>query len=129
MWSQPLARFLRQIWRGHRVLRLRAAFSGKKLVGDGSDLIVVHTEICDERGTIVPSASDAVNFQTEGPAKLVGDNPRSAEAGIASVLLRSTGGLRPITIHASATGLESAAFLISPTTAPPQLALRPLWCC
>ncbi len=97
-------------------LRLRAAFGGKRLVGDGSDLIVIHAEICDEVGTIVPTSSHAVHFQTDGPARLVGDNPRPAEAGIASVLLRSTGGLRRIAIRASVSGLRDAELIISPTT-------------
>jgi beta-galactosidase len=93
---------------------LRAAAEGRKFVGDGSDLILVYAEICDENGTIMPDATSAIRFDVRGPARLVGNNPRQAEAGVASILLRSTAGLRGVALSAEADGLQPATLSLMP---------------
>ncbi|WP_217988286.1 hypothetical protein [Aliifodinibius salipaludis] len=43
----------------------------------------------DENGTVVPDAYHEIHFEVKGNAELVGQNPISAEAGIATILLRA----------------------------------------
>jgi beta-galactosidase len=68
----------------------------------------VHAEVCDSAGTLVPAAVATVRLTVEGDATIIGENPRIAEAGIASVLLRV--GIKPGTIKVTAVaeGLSSA---------------------
>lgn len=70
-------------------LALDVDLQGKDLAGDGSDLVFVHASIVDVNGSVVPTATASVHFAVDGQADLIGDNPRVAEAGIASILLRS----------------------------------------
>ncbi len=68
-------------------------------------MIIVHASIVDENGTVVPGASMPVRFHVESPAVLIGDNPRGAEAGIASILLRSQREAGTLDLVAMAEGL------------------------
>jgi beta-galactosidase len=71
-------------------LEVVADLSGRA-AGAGGDLIFVHARVVDEHGTVVPLAELPVQFQIEGDAVLLGENPRFAEAGIATILLKSVG--------------------------------------
>ena len=57
-------------------------------------------------GTVVPDSTVPVTFIVEGDAQLIGNNPATAEAGIATILLKS--GARPgsIRLRASADALQ-----------------------
>jgi len=76
--------------------------SGKTLSADGADVIFVYAKIVDKKGTVVPYISIPVEFNLKGSAELIGSNPVQAEAGIATILLKS--GLRsgPIEVNCSA---------------------------
>ena len=70
---------------------------GIPLVADGSDIIAVRCKMTDRSGTTVPLMGDAhpVFFEIEGEGEIVGDasimaNPVRPDAGIATVLVRST---------------------------------------
>ncbi|KZV42186.1 beta-galactosidase [Dorcoceras hygrometricum] len=95
-------------------LTLDADLQGTDLVADGGDLVFVHATVVDARGTMVPDATQLVAFEVDGPAELIGENPRVAEAGIASVLLRShrSGGM--IRLRAKAPSLVAAEFELRP---------------
>lgn len=95
-------------------LALDVDLQGVDLAADGSDLVFVHASIVDAHGTTVPDATHPVRFEVNGPAGLLGDNPRMAEAGIASVLLRSRkpGGM--IRLRATAPSLVAAEFELRP---------------
>jgi beta-galactosidase len=106
-------------------LTLAVDEGGRPLVADGSDFIVVQATIRDARGTSVPLADDAVQFEVTGEGEIVGDasieaNPMTAEAGIASVLIRSTRRPGTLTVTAKAFGLKPAmvTFQSVPFTAP-----------
>lgn len=79
----------------------------------GGDLVFVHAQIVDTNGTVVPTATSPVTFTVEGGAELIGDNPIAAEAGIATILLKTGPAAGPIRLRAHAeslTGdLETAA--------------------
>jgi len=76
---------------------------------DGSDIAIVYAALTDANGTIVPTTTNSVTFSLSGSADFVGNNPQPAEAGIASILLRSrTTGSR-IIVTAAVSGLTSGS--------------------
>lgn len=56
--------------------------------GDEVELFL-RARIVDENGTLVPDATPPVKFTVEGDASIIGENPVAAEAGIATVLLKT----------------------------------------
>lgn len=93
-----------------RAITLEADLTGRALVADGSDWIRVYARIVDGRGTTYPFANELVTFTVEGQGEIIGDatigaNPVKAEAGIATVLIRSTSTPGEILVKATAFGL------------------------
>ncbi|MEJ2482240.1 MAG: glycoside hydrolase family 2 TIM barrel-domain containing protein [Gemmatimonadota bacterium] len=68
-------------------LSLRLDESGRRFGADGPDVAFLHAELRDEAGTVVPDAWENVWFGTSGDLRLVGANPFSSDAGIASILV------------------------------------------
>jgi beta-galactosidase len=60
-----------------------------KLFADGADTTRVVLRVTDEFGAIRPFANDAVEFQLEGPAELIGDNPFALIGGTGAVWIRA----------------------------------------
>ncbi|HRA73075.1 MAG TPA: glycoside hydrolase family 2 TIM barrel-domain containing protein, partial [Flavobacterium sp.] len=82
---------------------------------DFPDMIFVYAKITDANGTIIPTAANEVTFSLlEGNAELIGENPVKAEAGIATIILKTTHFKKPITIIASSLNLENGAIEIKP---------------
>jgi beta-galactosidase len=78
-------------------LRLEADLMGMPLYADGSDIVAVRCHLCDVDGQTNPFAGDGhpVYFEVEGEGEIIGDinilaNPIFPEAGIATVLVRTT---------------------------------------
>ncbi|HEX4227814.1 MAG TPA: glycoside hydrolase family 2 TIM barrel-domain containing protein [Bryobacteraceae bacterium] len=99
-------------------LKLLLDDCGRDLTADGSDWIRVYAHICDARGTTYPYGNDEVTFRVSGEGSLIGDariraNPREAEAGIATALVRSTSTAGSIVVEASAFGLKAATLQFS----------------
>jgi beta-galactosidase len=93
-------------------------------MADGSDWIRVFARITDARGATVPFADDLVQFEISGEGRIIGDeqigaNPCRAEAGIATILVQSSGQAGKITVTATAFGLEPAELKID-SIAPPE---------
>lgn len=55
-----------------------------------SDVFFVYAEITDRNGTIVPTATHEIYFKLKGEGELIGQNPVKAEAGIATILLKTS---------------------------------------
>src|SRR5690606_4015207 len=107
--------------------RLRLEADRHELSADGRDLVFVRVEVSDERGELVPRASNRIQFEVTGPATLVGvDNgdPTSFESfqarerrafnGLALAILKTVRGRAGrIVLTACADGLVPAqrAFL------------------
>lgn len=75
--------------------------SGRPLAA-GGDLVFVYAAVVDAHGTVVPGNEHAVTFTLEGDAELIGDNPIRAEAGIATILVKTKGQPGPLRLRAEA---------------------------
>ena len=68
---------------------------------EANDLYFVHAYITDDNGTVVPDFSGEIEFSIEeGEAEIVGENPISASAGIASILIKTSENVETIKISA-----------------------------
>lgn len=70
-------------------LALHVDESGEPFAVDGKDQVFVHARLLDAHGTLVPDAWHNVAFGVTGEAEVVGANPYSSEAGIASALVQT----------------------------------------
>ena len=59
------------------------------LIADGADSTRVVLRVTDEFGAIRPFANDAIKFELEGPAELIGDNPFALIGGTGAVWIRA----------------------------------------
>lgn len=80
-----------------RKLILEPDMCGIPFYADGADILAVRCKVTDVDGTVVPLMGDSlpILFEIEGEGTIVGDssimaNPVCPEAGIATVLIRST---------------------------------------
>jgi len=60
-----------------------------KLMADGADSTRIVFRVNDEFGRIKPFANDAVRFELQGPAQLIGDNPFALVGGTGAVWIRA----------------------------------------
>jgi len=60
-----------------------------ELMADGADSTRVVLRVTDEFGAVRPFAGDAIKFELEGPAAIVGDNPFSLIGGTGAVWIRA----------------------------------------
>jgi beta-galactosidase len=60
-----------------------------KLHADGADSTRVVLRVTDEFGAIRPFANDAIKFELEGPAELIGDNPFAVIGGTGAIWIRA----------------------------------------
>ncbi|MFC7669795.1 DUF4982 domain-containing protein [Hymenobacter humi] len=73
------------------------------------DVVFVYASVVDANGTVLPEATAAIRFAVQGAAELVGDNPVKAEAGIATVLLKTGLTKGPLQLTATAEGVPEAS--------------------
>ena len=101
-----------------KALTLEFDTARRPFVADGADAVFIRADIVDGSGTVVPlNAFPSLQFSVTGPARLVGTDPVHVEAGVASVLLQSTGGTGTVRVTATATGLTTAAAALTPQPA------------
>ena len=58
-------------------------------MADGADTTRVVLRVTDEFDNIRPFANDAVKFEIEGPAELIGDNPFALIGGTGAIWIRA----------------------------------------
>lgn len=89
-------------------------------LADGKDVVVVNVAVVDRKGRTVPTASNAIRFDLQGCARIIGvgngdpsshepekGNTRKAFHGLCQVILQTTGTKGNINLTASADGLKS----------------------
>lgn len=103
-------------------LRLEADCEGIELRADGADIIAVRCYMLDNDENIVPMTCDnhPIKFTVAGEGSIVGDseigaNPVCAEAGIATVLVKSTTRKGEIKINAEMLWKQNIWCAIKPT--------------
>lgn len=77
-------------------------FRGRAIDPAGKDVVFVRAELRDAAGALVSSAWENVAFGATGGVRLVGANPFSSEAGIASILAQTEPGAAPGVVYALA---------------------------
>lgn len=83
--------------------------SSKAINPNFPDMVFVYAKITDSNGTIIPTANNEVTFTlTEGNAELIGENPVKAEAGIATIILKTKNLKSNIKITAKAENLHNS---------------------
>ena len=88
--------------------------SSKAINPNNPDMVFVYAKITDANGTIIPDANNEVTFTlSEGNGEFIGENPVKAEAGIATIILKTSNLKIPIKITASSKQLQSGALKIS----------------
>ena len=60
-----------------------------RLFADGADTTRVVLRVTDEFDAIRPFANDAIKFEMEGPAEIIGDNPFSVVGGTGAIWIRA----------------------------------------
>ena len=74
----------------------------RELMADGADTTRVILRAADEFGNVRPFANDAIRFQLEGPAEILGDNPFSLVGGTGAIWIRAreqAGTVRLTAVH------------------------------
>jgi beta-galactosidase len=100
--GRPAARHLMRTPEAIERLTLAFDFSGRPRDRARRDHIFCHASLRDGHGTVVPDAWENVAFGTTGGARLIGANPFSSDAGIASILVQTEPGDAPGSVHALA---------------------------
>ena len=88
-------------------------------VADGSDMIPVYIEVCDNNGQRVYDSNCSVNLKVSGNGLLIGDtikrigiNPQKVEGGVGFAFIRTTKQAGEIRIEASAEGLDAGVAIV-----------------
>jgi len=91
-------------------IELSYDFQNMPISENTPDVVFMYAKIVDINGTVIPGAENKVTFKIisdENSAKLIGGNPINAEAGTASILLRTESKKSSITIEATSEGIKS----------------------
>ncbi|HSP40441.1 MAG TPA: glycoside hydrolase family 2 TIM barrel-domain containing protein [Gillisia sp.] len=96
-------------------LVLEADISGKNINTVNPDMIFVYAKIVDGNGTLVPDAANTIEFSVEGSqyATIIGGSRVNAEAGIATILLRTESFTGPLKIITRSSGLGESSIILN----------------
>ena len=93
-----------------------------KLFGDGADTTRVVLRVTDDFGAIRPFANDAVKFQLEGPAEIIGDNPFALIGGTGAIWIRAKEDAGTVKLTATHPQLGEQSLTFEIATAPAEKA-------
>jgi beta-galactosidase len=89
-------------------LTVEIVSAGIAAAADQPDLLIAHARILDVAGTLCVDDTSPVTFSLEGEASFVGPDHISAEAGVASVVIRVPAAARSFKLSASADEIKAA---------------------
>jgi len=92
------------------------------LIADGADTTRVVLAVTDEFGAICPFATDAITFELEGPARLIGDNPFAIVGGTGAIWIRAGEHAGVVTLRANHPTLGKQEVRLDVKACPPELA-------
>jgi len=92
------------------------------LIADGADTTRVVLRVTDEFGAIRPFANDAIKFQLEGPAEIIGDNPFALIGGTGAIWIRAKEQAGTVKLTATHPYLGVQHLQIEIPAAPPEVA-------
>jgi beta-galactosidase len=109
-----------------KALKLESYRNQTSIKSDGNDLAFISLTVVDEKGDMVPTATNNISFSVSGPGEIVttdnGDptdmvafpsKDRKAFAGLALAIIRANPGASgPITIRATTKDLQSSEITI-----------------
>ena len=85
--------------------------SGRPVEAGQNDAVFIHAELRDAEGTLVPLSEGSVRFSIQGEGRLIGNNPASLRAGVASLLYQA--GDNPGQVQVSADD-DALALVVTP---------------
>lgn len=91
-------------------IQLELDLSNKHVSNTNQDYLFVYAKIVDQNQTLVPDATNKVSFTIQG-AEIIGPNEVNAEAGIATILVKTNPRNETFSIEASAKGLAKGKIL------------------
>ncbi|KAF2336379.1 glycoside hydrolase family 2 protein [Flavobacterium daemonense] len=95
-------------------IELSYDLSSVKINPDFPDMVFVYAKITDENGTVIPTATNEVTFAlSEGNAEIIGQNPVKAEAGIATIVLKTKDLKKKIVLKATSNNLQENTITIT----------------
>lgn len=95
-------------------VKLSYDLSSKTINPNFPDMVFVYAKITDTNGTVIPTATNEVTFTlSDGNAVLIGQNPIKAEAGIATIILKTENLKKKIVLKVSSGKLESSTISIT----------------
>ncbi len=92
------------------------------LIADGADAVRIVLRVNDEFGSLRHYAADAITFNIEGPAVLVGDNPFGLIGGTGAIWVRTTETPGTIRLTAKHPRLGSTTITLNTIAAFPEMA-------
>ncbi|WP_035646495.1 glycoside hydrolase family 2 TIM barrel-domain containing protein [Flavobacterium sp. ASV13] len=95
-------------------IELSYDLSSVKINPEFPDMVFVYAKITDANGTIIPTATNEVTFTlSEGNAEIIGQNPVQAEAGIATIILKTKDLKKKIVLKATSNNLQDNTITIT----------------
>lgn len=101
---------IRQVPDKPYAVKLNIDYSGKKITAN--DAVFIYATVVDAKGTQIPDAANKVTFSITGKAQIIGDKTVKAEAGVATMLLKTSEPLDIVIIKAESVGLKGAELTI-----------------
>ncbi len=88
-----------------------------KLVADGADTVRVVLRVNDEFGRVRPFSNDAIEFELEGPADIIGDNPFGLVGGTGAIWIRAREEPGTVKLHGKhpVLGRQTVEFELAPS--------------
>ncbi|MEO6453064.1 MAG: DUF4982 domain-containing protein, partial [Ginsengibacter sp.] len=93
-------------------LSLSVDYSGRPLNAGENDIVFVYADIKDNKGTTIYNATDKVKFTISGDGEIIGPPIVSAEAGIATILIKAGAKPGQIKISSQAEGLTGGSISV-----------------
>ena len=92
-------------------IKMEIDLSNRAIDNKNDDVVFVYATILDKNGTIITDSNDKIQFSINGNSQLIGENPVSIEAGVATILLKTNKLTKSIEITAKAKNLKLASSL------------------